>query len=382
MAAFLSPTKLCAGNIGWITSYLYTRYPLRPGDTYDYYYRPNITTLYVGQTIDVLMTVYDASPPTDNVLNFYIDGSYVGDTIKTWNQPNYSGVMYSYAAVTPGVQKLYAHIKDDMHSWLNYDEIDITVLQGPAPAATITADNTSITLGQSTTIRANFSLPGGDPAVGSNIDLGAVGTPAPGQDGSAQPSRTYTFTPTAGGYYSFYADIKTGYRDWTNYSGYYHSYADATGDHYQTGGTYVTVTVTAPVSISSQPPASQTVASGAGATISVVGTGYPSPTFQWQVSKDLGVTWSNVSGTPYSGTTNPTLNIGPQTSTNSGWWYHCVVSNGTGSPLTSTVSVLNITPGPFDTASTVPTLPPWALASLIGVVFFIVKATLPKHNHA
>src|ERR1035437_3220845 len=60
VVAFLSPTQLCAGNIGWITSYLYTRYPFRPGDTYDYYYRPNITTMYVGQTIDVLMTVYDA----------------------------------------------------------------------------------------------------------------------------------------------------------------------------------------------------------------------------------------------------------------------------------------------------------------------------------
>jgi hypothetical protein len=393
VAAFLNPMQLSAGTIDGITANLYTRYPLFSGETSTDFYRPNITTLYVGQSIDVWMKVYNPyAYGSNNVLNFYIDGNDLVATDLTWSEPYYYATMLNYTAVAPGVQKLYAHIKDDWSGWQNYDELDITVLQGPAPAASISVDKSALTLGQTATISANFTLPGGDSGVGSNIDLGAVGTPAPGQDGSAQTSRTYTFTPTTTGTYKFYADIKTGHQGWTNYSLYYHDYADSTGDHYWTGLTYVTVTVTPVPPPPSAPvfnvnPASVTIASGATANFTANATGNPTPnSYQWQYST-VGNTgpWSNV-GSSFKVTTNAygsspatTLTVSGLPSAAGPMWFQCIASNSQGSK-TSPAAQLTITPGPFD--ATVPALPLWALAGLIGIVFFVVKATLLKPSRA
>jgi hypothetical protein len=364
-----------------VSGYLYSRFPNKPGDNTPFY-RPNITFLYAGQSIDILWDV-----TKDMQLGYAINDIYI-DAPNAAPQTPYIGVhgasstMLNYTPPTPGLYRIYGRVyTSPPYDWQTLDEFDINVVQGPAPAATITSDSTTITLGQTTTIRANFTLPGGDPAVGSNIDLNTVGTPAPGQDGSAQPSRTYTFTPTASGSYNFYADIKTGYKDWTNYSGYY-SYNNG---QYATGLNYVTVTVVVPPSITTQ-PVPQIVASGQGATFSIVATGYPAPTYQWQISTDNQVTWNNLSdGGIYSNTQTATLSVGAQTSASSNHWYRCLVSNSASpSPIHSSPALLTINPGPYDngTGSTVPTLPEWALISFIALVFLGALATIPNKHRA
>ena len=336
------------------------------------------TIIYQGDTIvvDAIYTVY-----INDVSSLYFD-LYIPSappiTYQSKSPPSGSGEGGNSASFLDEIQPTsigsftcYARMRTQSAPNLTtYRQLTVNVLQGPSPSGTITADTNTLSIGQTTTIRANFALPGGDSAVGSNIDINAVGSPAPGQDGSAQTSRTYTFTPTIGGIYTFYADIKTSYRNWATY-----------GLHSSGPTAQVTITVNAPVSITSQ-TSSLTVASGQGASFSVSATGFPAPNYQWQISTDNKATWSNLltNDLLYSGSTqSPTLTVAGQTSANSDHWYRCVVSNIQGSQYSVPVQLI-IKTGPFD--ATVPTLPLWALGSLIGIVFFVVKATQLKPSRA
>ena len=86
------------------------------------------------------------------------------------------------------------------------------------------------------------------------------------------------------------------------------------GDHFTSGATYGTflpaTAGTAPAFATQ--PASQTVAAGQSAIFSAAATGFPAPTYQWQVSTDGGSTWTNLTDTaPYSGTATATLTVAP-----------------------------------------------------------------------
>jgi subtilisin-like proprotein convertase family protein len=113
----------------------------------------------------------------------------------------------------------------------------------------------------------------------------------------------------------------------------------------------ITITVNQRPAITAQPANTAVCAGGtANITAGASGTG---ATYQWQVSTDGGVTWTNVSnGAPYSGATTTTLTIAPATIAMNGYRYRLVVSgicppsaNSNGAILTvNALPVVTITP--------------------------------------
>jgi len=95
-------------------------------------------------------------------------------------------------------------------------------------------------------------------------------------------------------------------------------------------------------------PSNVTTCSLTSATFTVTGTG-TALTYQWQVSTDNGLTWTNLTNTaPYSNVTTATLTINPVTVAMNGYRYRAVLS-GTcppaipGTPNISTGAILNVT---------------------------------------
>ena len=91
-------------------------------------------------------------------------------------------------------------------------------------------------------------------------------------------------------------------------------------------------------------PSSQTVMPGTNASFTVVASGNPAPTYQWQVSTDGGSSWTNLANSaPYSGTTTGTLTITSATIALSGYRYQCLVSNLEQSNVASNAVTLTVT---------------------------------------
>jgi sugar lactone lactonase YvrE len=89
-----------------------------------------------------------------------------------------------------------------------------------------------------------------------------------------------------------------------------------------------------------QQPVPLTVASGAMATFSVITSGFPSPTFQWQVSTDGGNTWTNLSdGNGVSGSVTATLSLTNAASGMSGYQYRVLATNSQGSATSSAATL-------------------------------------------
>ena len=104
----------------------------------------------------------------------------------------------------------------------------------------------------------------------------------------------------------------------------------------------ITVTVNAAPFITSQPQ--NVSACGVAATFAVSGTG-TSLTYQWYESTAIGGPWTILTNTsPYSGVTTSTLTVNPIASKN-GYYYHCVVGNGTACTTTSNPAILTVTGG-------------------------------------
>jgi len=84
-------------------------------------------------------------------------------------------------------------------------------------------------------------------------------------------------------------------------------------------------------------PTNQTVTAGQTATFTAAATGSPTPTVQWQVSTDGGVTFNNVSGA-----TSTTLSFTTASSQN-GYQYRAVFTNAAGT-ATTTAATLTVNP--------------------------------------
>lgn len=102
-----------------------------------------------------------------------------------------------------------------------------------------------------------------------------------------------------------------------------------------------TITVNTPPAITLQ-PANQVVKKNQTAQFMVAASGFPAPTYLWQVSTNGGSTWSNLSNTPpVSGVTTTTLTIGNTTLAMNGARYRAIatnsVSSATSNPATLTV---------------------------------------------
>ncbi len=98
----------------------------------------------------------------------------------------------------------------------------------------------------------------------------------------------------------------------------------------------LTVAATAVAPAITLQPISQTVTAPATATFVVAANGAPSPSYQWQSSKDSGATFANINGA-----TAATLTTAPTAKTDSGEQFRVVVTNSAGS-VTSTAAVLTI----------------------------------------
>ena len=81
-------------------------------------------------------------------------------------------------------------------------------------------------------------------------------------------------------------------------------------------------------------PLNVTVTHPAPASFTVVANGTPPPVYQWQLSTNGGVSWTNLTNTGvYSNVTTATLNISNSTGLNSNQ-YRCIVSNTNGASTT------------------------------------------------
>jgi hypothetical protein len=83
-------------------------------------------------------------------------------------------------------------------------------------------------------------------------------------------------------------------------------------------------------------PTSQTVTAGHNATFTATATGNSTPTVQWQVSTDGGVTFTNIAGA-----TSATLTLSSVTASLNGYWYRAVFTNSLGS-ATTTAALLTV----------------------------------------
>ena len=115
-----------------------------------------------------------------------------------------------------------------------------------------------------------------------------------------------------------------------------------TDDFGSTPSAYAPLTIGVPT-ITGQ-PADQNVCAGVSATFSVAATGSPPLTYQWQVSTNGGVTWSNVFGATIANYTFTTA------TSDNGKKYRCVITSACGSvtsnPATLIISTPNITAQP------------------------------------
>jgi hypothetical protein len=83
-------------------------------------------------------------------------------------------------------------------------------------------------------------------------------------------------------------------------------------------------------------PVNQSVTAGQTVTFTAAATGNPTPTVQWQVSMDGGVTYINIDGA-----TSTTLILAGVTASMSGYRYRAVFTNSVGS-VTTTAATLTV----------------------------------------
>ena len=88
-------------------------------------------------------------------------------------------------------------------------------------------------------------------------------------------------------------------------------------------------------------PVNQSVVIGQNASFTVVASGMPVPTFQWQVSTDGGSVWNDLANdSTYSGVTEAMLNVASHIGLN-GYRYRCIATN-TGGSATSNAATLTV----------------------------------------
>ena len=130
------------------------------------------------------------------------------------------------------------------------------------------------------------------------------------------------------------------------------------------------LTVVTPATITAS-PTNQTICEGSNTSFTVTGSG-AGIIYQWQVSTDGGVTYTNVSnGGVYSGATSATLNITAATFSLNNNRYRCQVSNATcTTPAVSNAAILTV-----NTLPTISAQPQNAVICTGGNNIFSVTAT-------
>ncbi len=163
----------------------------------------NPGSITVGQSTNVSAVFTEGSP--GSVSATAIDGN--GLSPAASGGAGSGAVGYTFTPSAPGSYTFYARINYN-GSWGTYATTTVTVNSPPPvvpPTASISAFPGSISVGQTTTITANFVE--NTPGTLANSTIDGDGKAPAAAGGAGTGSATYNFTPTAAGTYIFLARI-------------------------------------------------------------------------------------------------------------------------------------------------------------------------------
>ncbi len=113
----------------------------------------------------------------------------------------------------------------------------------------------------------------------------------------------------------------------------------------------LTVSAAATAPVFTTQPASVTISAGQSTSFTVAASGTPTPTFQWQLSTDGGLNFSNITGA-----TDAVFQVPNAAQANNGRQFRAVATNSAG-PVNSTAAILTVTPSSLLTIETATVLP-------------------------
>ncbi len=261
------------------------------------------TTVTAGSQVTVTGTAQDFGGGVVGGVEVSVDGG------ATWHpaagRENWS---YVFTAANSGTLNVLSRAVDDSGN-----------LEVPTPTPTITMQpaNQTVTAGQTATFMA-----------------AATGSPTPTVQWQVSTDRGVTFNNV-----SVATSTTLSFATTSSQNGYQYRavFTNAAGTATTTAAT-LTVNSPTPPTIATQ-PANQTVSAGQTATFTAAATGSPTPSVQWQVSTDGGVTFNNVSGA-----TSTTLSFAT-TSSQNGYQYRAVFTNTAGT-ATTTAATLTVNAAP------------------------------------
>lgn len=238
----------------------------------------------------------------------------------------------SWTSVGGATSSTYAFTASDGENADEYRAL-FTNADGSATSnpATLTVTTPAVTTAPAITEQpANEEVFSGS---GASFTAGASGAPTPSVQWQLSTNTGASWTNVAGATSSTYAFTATADENANEYRAVF---TNGTGTATSSAAT-LTVTTASPAApfVTSQ-PSSESAPAGVAASFSAAATGAPTPTVQWQVSTDSGVSWGNVAGA------NAATYTLTATSGENGYQYRAVFTNASGAATTSagTLTVL------------------------------------------
>ncbi|MBK7305978.1 MAG: hypothetical protein IPI88_02400 [Chitinophagaceae bacterium] len=253
------------------------------------------------------------------------------------------------------------------HTWS--DDVDI-LLQHPNGTTNVIL--MSDVGGASVTTNATYTFQDGSPAMGTGANptgtyrptnlVGTLGVepdnfPAPGPGAVTQPTPTLaSFTGDMNGTWKLFAVDDFAGDNGTLAGGYTIRFNVPVAPCTSPARTVV-VTVNQPTVLNANIPVNQTICTDKVATFTTaVATGSGPHSYQWQVSTNNGVSWTNVAnGGVYSGATTATLTVTAPPVSMNGYQYRAIVTGAAPcAAQTSRVATLTVNPLPVIVISAAP----------------------------
>ncbi|HVU33786.1 MAG TPA: immunoglobulin domain-containing protein [Opitutaceae bacterium] len=227
-----------------------------------------------------------------------------------------------------------------------------------------------------TTQPANQIVPLGGNA---SFTVGVTGVPTPTLQWQVSTDGGTTWTPLSdGGQYSGTGSPTltiTGVTSNLNAAQYecVATNSAAPGGVASSPATLAVVTVAPTITVQ---PNNQSTGTGGSVSFFVAATGTPTPTFQWEVSTDSGVTWHAVSnGGVYSGVTTSTLTITGATTALNNNQYRALASNAGGATPSAAATLTVSAAPPANVAPTIVIQPAGQIVNVGGPISLSVYAT-------